>query len=379
MIGQSFTAFGVATRNQIGASVKNKLLPLKFYWDVKLELWGLLFLAKFRRSKSVTLVFDLKVVGPGYGDFLYQLHLALVLQKSFIVKVIFVNRGRRPDWRAMNLEQQARQIEHFERMAVQVLKGKGCSFRWVKALEDCKTESPKSHIIFERRVFNKNGIWHHSSSLASAIFYKIGCGDDQLFGPQLFGPLRELPRDKFVVWHVRRGNLNPGKTESIDSFLQQYHRIRASLGSKVELVLVSSPQGLKELSGVAYDLGLRLTSSRKYSDDFVGDLNLVHRASLYIQFGNGGMYIGAVCSKTSYFLGSNVNLSGNFDGFEPKLSVTATNRAKAFGVDIRNSKMSSWQSDTQILQTFRLLNSSEPLIDWGKFRELVVKLGLDRD
>lgn len=377
MISRSFTALGVVTRNRIGASVRNKLSFVNFYLSVKLELWRILFLAKSRRSRSVTLVFDLKVVGPGYGDFLYQLHLALVLQKAFIVKVIFVDRGRRPDWRIMNSEQQARQIEQYERMAVQVLKGKGCSFLWVKALEDCKTESPKSHIVFERRVFNKNGIWHHSSSLASAIFYKIGCGDGQLFGPQMFGPLRESPREKFVVWHVRRGNLTPGKTESINSFLQQYHRIKATLGSKVEIVLVSSPNGLRELSGLAYKLGLELTSSRKYSDDFVGDLNLVHRASLYIQFGNGGMYIGAVCSKTSFFLGSNVNLSGNFNSFEPKVSLTATNRAKAFGVDIRKSKMSSWQSDTQILQTFRLLNSSEPLIDWGKFRKLVVNLGLD--
>lgn len=377
MIPKSVTALGVATRNRIGTSIKNKLPSLKFYWDVKLELWRLLFLAKFRSSRNVILVFDLKVVGPGYGDFLYQLHLALVLQKRFVVKVIFVDRGRRPDWRFMHLEQQARQIEHYERMAVQVLKGKDCSFRWVKALEDCKTGSPKSHIVFERRVFNKNGIWHHSSSLASAIFYKIDCGDHQLFGPQLFGPLRESPREKFVVWHVRRGNLNTGKTESIDSFLQQYHRIRSSLGSKVKIVLVSSPDGLKELIGLASELGLELTSSRKYSDDFVGDLNLVHRASLYIQFGNGGMYVGAVCSKTSYFLGSNVNLSGNFDGFEPKLALTATNRARAFGVDIRHSKMSSWQSDTQILQTFGLLNYLEPLIDWCKFRELVVKLGLD--
>ena len=208
-------------------------------------------------------------------------------------------------------------------------------------------------------------------------FHKLGCGDDQLFGSHLFGPLRELPKEKFVVWHVRRGNLNPGIIESIDSFREQYYRIRAALGPKVEVVLLSSPNGLRELILQASDLGLELTSSRKYSDDFVGDLNLVHRAELYIQLGNGGMYVGAICSTTSYFLGSNVNLSGNFNSPEPKITLTATNRSKAFGVDIRNSKMSPWQSDTQILQTFKLRNLSEPQIDWVEFEKLVSKLCLD--
>ena len=361
----------------IKITIHSVLGRVTFYWEIRIERWRLLRLAKSKTLKNVTLVFDLKVVGPGYGDFLYQLHLALVLQKKFNVKVIFVDRGRRPDWRALNLELQVAQIEHYEKMTVQVLKGATSNLKWVKSLEDCGPRLLDSHVVFESRVLNKHGIWHHSSSLAAAIFHKLGCGDDQLFGSHLFGPLRELPKEKFVVWHVRRGNLNPGNIESIDSFREQYYRIRSALGPKVEIVLLSSPNGLRELILQASDLGLELTSSRKYSDDFVGDLNLVHRAELYIQLGNGGMYVGAICSTTSYFLGSNVNLSGNFNSPEPKITLTATNRSKAFGVDIRNSKMSPWQSDTQILQTFKLRNLSEPQIDWVEFEKLVSKLCLD--
>lgn len=361
----------------IKTPIKNALGRVTFYWEIRIEQRRLLRLAKSERLRTITLVFDLKVIGPGYGDFLYQLHLALVLQKKFNVKVIFVDRGRRPDWRALNLEQQVAQIEHYERMTFQVLKGLTSNLIWVKSLEDCESRLLDSHVVFESRVFNKRGIWHHSSSLASAIFYKLGCGNEQLFGPHLFGPLRELPKERFVVWHVRRGNLNPGNIESIDSFRENYYRIRATLGPNIEIVLLSSPNGLRELTQQANDLGFDLTSSRKYSDDFVGDLNLVHRATLYIQLGNGGMYVGAICSTTSYFLSSAVNLSGNFNCPEPMVTVTATNRSTAFGVDIRHSKMSSWQSATQILQTFKLRNLSETQIDWVEFEELVSKLVLD--
>lgn len=369
-----FNSFGFEFQKRIGALIKSLFSVLTFYLEVKIELWRLLILAKSKRLASVTLVFDLKVIGPGYGDYLSLLHLALVLQRKFFVEVIFVNRGRRPDWRAMNLEQQIAQIEHYERMTLQVLKGAKSKTKWVKSLEDCRSESLGTHVVFESRVFNKRGTWHHSAALAKAIFHRIGCGDDQLFGPHLFGPLRETPKEKFVVWHVRRGNILPGRIVTIESFCEQYYRIRASLGPKIEVVLLSSPHGLEELIPLAFELGLDLTSSRKYSDDFVGDLNLVHRSTLYIQFGNGGMYIGAVCSKTSYFLGSNVFRSHIFNSSTPKWILAPSNRSKAFGSDIRKSKVSPWQSSTQVLQTFKFCSSSETAIDWIEFEKLVSKL-----
>ena len=347
---------------------------MTFYWEIRVERWRLLRLAKSKTLKNVTLVFDLKVVGPGYGDFLYPLHTAVVLQK-FNVKIVFVDRGLRPDWQFMNSEQQKIQKEHFLRMAHQVLKNPTENLKIVSSLDECKAEARGSHVIFKSRVFKKRGIWHRCNTLNSSIFDKLECDDNNLFGPNQFGPLRLVPNKKFVVWHVRKGNLLPGIVEPDADFIEQYHAIRKILGSEVEIILLSSPIGLKELMLLASKIGLKLSSSREYSDDFVGDLNLVHRSELYIQLGNGGMFAAAVNSKASYFLGGNV-LPYAKQG-QVKKTVTLSNGSKAFGVNISKGRVNPWQSELQVLHKQSLKDYPRVVVNWDELADLVGKLNFD--
>lgn len=346
-----------------------------FYWEIRVERWRLLRLAKSKTPKNVTLVFDLKVVSPGYGDFLYQLHTAFVLQK-FNVKIVFVDRGLRPDWRFMNSEQQKIQKEHYLRMAHQVLKNPTENLKIVSSLDECKAEACGSHVIFKSRVFKKRGIWHRCNTLNSSIFKKLECDDKHLFGSNQFGPLRIVPNKRFVAWHVRRGNLSPGIVELDDQFIEQYHAIRKILGSEVEIILLSSPIGLKELMLLASKIGLKLSSSREYSDDFVGDLNLVHRSELYIQLGNGGMFTAAVNSKVNYFLTRNVFVSG--DGkCKTRKNGTLSNNSKAFGVNISKGRVNPWQSELQVLQKQSLKDYPRVVVNWDELADLVGKLNFD--
>jgi len=363
----------------IKALIKNMLGRVTFYWEIRIERWRLLRLAKSKKLWNVTVVFDLKVIGPGYGDFLYPLHTAFVLQKRFNVKIVFVDRGLRPDWRVMNLEKQKIQKAQYLRMAHHVLKNPTENLKLVNSLDECKVEARDSHIVFKSRVLKKRGIWHRCNTLTSAIFDKLGCGDDQLFGPNQFGPLRIIPNKKFVVWHVRRGNLLPGIVEPDTDFIEQYHAIRKILGPEVEIILLSSPSGLKELMLLSSKMGFQLSSSREYSDDFVGDLNLVHSSELYIQLGNGGMFASAVASKTSYFLTRNSFTSSNRKGLRLKNSPTPSVRSKAFGVNIAKGKVNSFQTEFQVLQKQNLKEYPKVVVNWAELAALVVKLNIDQD
>ena len=363
----------------IKVPIKNVLGRVTFYWEIRFERWRLLRLAKSKTLRNVTVVFDLKVVGPGYGDFLNSLHTAFVLQKIFNVKVIFIDRGLRPDWQVMNLEKQKIQKEQYLRMAHHVIKNPTENLKLVNSLDEFKVEARDSHIVFESRVLKKRGIWHRCNTLTSAIFDKLECGDDQLFGPNQFGTLRIIPNKKFVVWHVRRGNLLPGILATDTEFIEQYHAIRKILGPDVEIVLLSSPSGLKELMLLASKLGFKISSSREYSDDFVGDLSLVHRSELYIQLGNGGMFASAVASKTSYFLTRNAFASTNRKGTRLKNSPTLSVRSKAFGVNISKGKVNPFQTEFQVLQKQNLKEYPKVVVNWAELAALVVKLNLDQE
>ena len=360
----------------IKTPIKNALGRVIFYWEIRIEQWRLLRLAKSKRLENVTVVFDLKVFGPGYGDFLYPLHTALVLQKKFNVKIIFVDGALRPDWRLMNLEQQKLQKEQWTRMAYHVLKNPTENLKTVNSLVDCKFEARNSHIVFESRVLKKRGIWHRCNTLTSAIFDKLGGVSDQLFGPNQFGPLRFTPNKKFVVWHVRRGNLLPGLVESDIDFVQNYYSIRKILGPDVEIILLSSPSGLEELMLLSSKMGLKLVSPRNYSDDFVGDLSLVLKAELYIQLGNGGMFAGAVASKTNYFLTRNSFALMNKIGTRMKDHPTLSVRSKSFGVNISQGRVNPWQSEFQVLQKQNLKEYHRVVVNWDELAALVVKLNL---
>ena len=359
--------------------MKNVLERINFYREIRIERWRLIRLAKSKTLRNVTVVFDMKVVGPGFGDFLNQLHTAFVLQKRFNVKIVFVDRGLRPDWRVMNLGQQKVQKEQFLRMAHHVIKNPTENLKFVNSLDECKLEARDSHILFESRVNKKRGNWHRYSTLTSAVFDKLGCGDDQLFGPSQFGPLRIIPNKKFVVWHVRRGNLLPGIIELTPDFIEQYHAIRKILGPEVEIILVSSPSGLRELMLLVSKMGFKLSSSREYSDDFVGDLNLVLRSELYIQLGNGGMYIAALASKTNYFLTKNSFTASSGEGARLKKTRTIDVKSKAFGLNISKGRVKPWQTEFQVLQKSKLEDYPKVVVNWDELAALVLKLNFDQD
>ena len=192
-----------------------------------------------------------------------------------------------------------------------------------------------------------------------------------MFGPNQFGQLRLVPNKKFVVWHVRKGNLLPGIVEPDADFIEQYHAIRKILGSEVEIILLSSPIGLKELMLLASKIWLKLSSSREYSDYFVGDLNLVHRSELYIQLGNGGMFAAAVNSKASYFLG------GNVLPYAKQKNGTLSTGSKAFGVNISKGRVNPWQSELQVLHKQSLKDYPRVVVNWDELADLVGKLNFD--
>lgn len=270
--------------------------------------------------------------------------------KKFNVKIIFVFGALRPDWRVMNSEQQKIQLDQFVRMARQIVKNPNENLITVTSLVECKAQSMGSHILFESRVLKKRGIWHHCNTLTTAIFDQLGCGTDQLFGLTQFGPLRITPSKPFVVWHVRKGNLLPGIQEADEDFVTQYFYIRKILGSAIEIVVVSSPNGLQFLNQLAQVHNLKLSSSRQYSEDFIGDMNLVHNSVLYIQLGNGGMYSAAVTSKSSYFLGTNVFVTPKITSGVIKPTRVLSAATKGFGINIRKSRVNPWQTELQVLE-----------------------------
>ena len=126
---------------------------------------------------------------------------------------------------------------------------------------------------------------------------------------------------------------------------------------------------------LASKIGLKLSSSREYSDDFVGDLNLVHRSELYIQLGNGGMFAAAVNSKASYFLGGNVFPYAKQG--QVKKTVTLSNGSKAFGVNISKGRVNPWQSELQVLHKQSLKDYPRVVVNWDELADLVGKLNFD--
>jgi hypothetical protein len=75
---------------------------------------------------------------------------------------------------------------------------------------------------------------------------------------------------------------------SSDGIIYNYMLLRRVLGSEIRIIVCGNEKGLQRVMDLSSHYNLNLTSARKYSDSFIGDLELLGKCEFFLQVGGGG-------------------------------------------------------------------------------------------
>jgi len=239
---------------------------------------------------EVTIVFDAKCGPNSYGDFAKYLFLAKVLQSKFLVKFIIVADELGRYWRNMTPEEIQVLTHQYVLLASGVVHNPEVNVVLANSFKEIDFDEKFNFVIFRKKTLDRKLDFWNIHWLLILLCEEKWFGSSSLLNGDDFLPPKNRPTKPYLVWHIRSSSTRAiDKDESDRSIIENYGRIRNIFGEKVEIIVCSSSAGLLNIFKLASANDLILTSVRKYSQDFSGDIGLAFNSKLFVQLGNGGM------------------------------------------------------------------------------------------
>ncbi len=308
------------------------------YSRIKSEEYRLLtYLAANPRPK-IRLVCDLRCTPPTYGDFAAFLMAIRIISIEFELTFVLVANDLQSDWDKLSKVNQMTRISEFQEMARRVTNASSSQFKFVQSFTELSTSKDDGLTIFSDYIYRRKKIYWDLKYLNDLLFAQFECSREVLLDHVKFSENKKQPVGAYITWHVRRESLWANQFDSSDEeFVEQCNHLRKLIGNQIQIIVVASNEGILDLMKLASKLELQINSARDYSENFLGDVSLIHNSLCFIQVGGGGISEYAHCSSIPYL---------DFDYPLAKNNIT---RKKLFGVEPKKSQMTSWQTENQKL------------------------------
>ena len=288
---------------------------LRKYEQLRDEVSSLNIYLSENNGGKVTIVFDAKCGPNSYGDFSKYLLLAKVLQSRFLVKFVIVADELGRFWRNMTPEEIQVLTHQYVLLASGIVHNPEVNVVLANSFKEIDFDEKFNFVIFRKKTLDRKLDFWNLQWLLILLYQKEWFGNELLLDKNDFTPPKVSPANPYVVWQIRYGSESAThKNETTESLVECYKQLRNILGNNIEIIVCSSSAGLSEILKIAANHKFKLTSARKYSQDFSGDIGLAFHAKLFVQLGNGGM-------GEYFLLGSNKFLfaGANFDQQRPVL------------------------------------------------------------
>jgi len=276
---------------------------LRKYEQLKAEESSLNNYLSENNGGKVTIVFDAKCGPNSYGDFAKYLFLAKVLQSKFLVKFVIVADELGRYWRNMTPEEIQVLTHQYVLLASGIVHNPEVNVVLANSFKEIDFDEKFNFVIFRKKTLDRKLDFWNIQWLLILLYQKKWFDFSSLLNGDDFLPPENRPTKPYLVWHIRsRSTRAIDLDESDRSIIENYGRIRNIFGEKVEIIVCSSSAGLLNILELASVNHLILTSARKYSQDFFGDIGLAFHARLFIQLGNGGIYEYFVFSSRQHLI-----------------------------------------------------------------------------
>jgi hypothetical protein len=238
---------------------------------------------------KLNLICDLKCTPPSYGDYVEFLMAARILSTRFKVTLIIVINDLRSDWKDLKGHEQQNRINDFNALAQLALLNCGAELKVVESFSEVSNLIMGSQTVLFDFVCKRKPIYWDLKFLNKRLYRSLGCEPKVLLDQIKFSDLKSIPNFRYVLWHIRTESIwNRDQDMSSDGIIYNYMLLRRVLGSEIRIIVCGNEKGLQRVMDLSSHYNLNLTSARKYSDSFIGDLELLGKCEFFLQVGGGG-------------------------------------------------------------------------------------------
>lgn len=251
-------------------------------------------------SPVINLVCDFRCTPPTYGDFSAFMLTFKILNSKSKTNFFLLTDSFSSDWKALDRVTAMRSVEDFKTMAICITDAPIKVIEEKNAFEQLSAVLRDGHTIFAHFISRRKKIYWDLKFLNVALYKSLRCDAGVLFNKtNQFSITRDLPKS-YVAWHIH-GRQNLGASSTL-SFEENYDLLRKIVGLDLPVIMMSSPKKLSELNAIAIEKKLDVKSSREFSSNVLGDIDIVNGADLFFQIGGGGLAEFALYSEKPFYL-----------------------------------------------------------------------------
>ncbi len=238
----------------------------------------------------VVMAYDNLSSPPTYGDFFEHLMLARYLKvMGHDVRYFVVNDGHKKSWHRLG-ENDRNTLLRDQISILKCILGLSEESDFVITYDQLN-ETIKSDVEkitpFSQDLINRNPTYKKNMTLLSMLYDKQPLQEMLITG--VFDGYVSPIREKYIAWHVRSGFTGRRQKYNVAESQFRYELESLRKLTKLKILILTSRAGYDRLkSSVDLDLNTEF-SKRKYSS-FLEDASLAANASLYLQFGYGGLF-----------------------------------------------------------------------------------------
>jgi len=305
----------------------------------------------------VVMAYDNLSSPPTYGDFIDHVMLARYLKvRGHDVRYFVVNDGHKKSWH--QLGEDGRNTLLRDQISIsKCILGLSEESDFV-ITHDQLTETIESDVEqitpFSQDLINRNPTYKKNMTLLSMLYDKQPLKEMRI--TRAFDGYVSPIREKYIAWHVRSGFTGARKKYNLAESQFRYELENLRKLTKVKILILTSRAGYESLKS-SVDLDLNTEFSKQNYSSFLEDASLAANASLYLQFGHGGLFTIPVNSETPYYL-TRKSYFDKRDGLLDSLKCGP-----------QYQKLKPWSSENQVID-----DSDDP--DWGKIDSIIQRLGL---
>jgi hypothetical protein len=230
---------------------------------------------------------------------------ARILSSRFEVTLIIVINELRSDWKDLKGHEQQNRINDFNALAQLALLNCGAKLKVVESFSEVSNLIMGSQTVLLDLVSKRKRIYWDLRSLNKRLYRSLGCEPKVLLDQIKFSDLKLIPNFRYVLWHIRtESKWNRSQDMHSDGIIHNYMLLRRVLGSEIQIIVCGNEKGLQKVMDLSSHYNLYLTSARKYSENFMGDLELLSNCEFFLQVGGGGFAEYAWNRLQPYFVSS---------------------------------------------------------------------------